>query len=105
MKTTADFATASPDVRHAMIVDGYAHLAEAFSKLATEMKVFNGWLATVPSLAEIDQYPTNKLREILKLYDRMDDTYDNLVDQNILHALKFNSLVKYIQQKDEANER
>ena len=94
MKSTKDFAQASPRMKPVMIYDGYAHLSEQFFKLSKEVKVLNGWLTMLPGFIELGKSHPIDLGKLSELIEEVENSHDQLSAQFVEHAQVIEKILK-----------
>lgn len=100
MKKTSEFLHASPRMKPEMVIEGIQSASIAIAKLASEMKVLNGWLAVLPAYIACgkSQMPdAEKLDSVLNQYGA---NTDDLTEQVTIHAQYIDALLKYLEKTE-----
>lgn len=83
--THKEFINATPKQKAIMITDGIEYLAWRMEKMATEMKVLNSWISSMPDFCK--EYEEILFDESFKnAEEQFAYSRDNLTSQIILHS-------------------
>ncbi len=97
MKTTAAFLHASPGMKSEMITEGFLTVSAHLSKLASEVKVLNGWLAVMPAYIACGKAEKPDGDKLTSVVAQCASNTDDLTEQHIILAQKIQDLMDYME--------
>jgi hypothetical protein len=99
MTTHTAYSEANPELKAAMIKDGFVHLNASMAKLQAEFKKFNAWIIEYPAQNEVGRVEDLNITTLHHYIDSFNHNSDDLQNEIIAAAQNLDKVKVHISRK------